>query len=123
MCERVCGWAYACARGARRAACVPPRAPCEKARAGVCTHSCARVCPGVAEKYVREETPTPEKFTDYLITKLEPTSDEDVFPYRLANAKAAHVSSMRFAPCVQSQDMCVQCVHCVHALCLLTATS
>lgn len=33
------------------------------------------------EKYVREETPTPEKFTDYLITKLEPTSDEDVFPY------------------------------------------
>jgi hypothetical protein len=34
------------------------------------------------EKYVREETPTPEKFADYLITKLEPTTDEDVFPYR-----------------------------------------
>jgi thiol-disulfide isomerase/thioredoxin len=33
------------------------------------------------EKYVREEVPTGEKFTDYLITKLEPTTDEDVFPY------------------------------------------
>jgi len=108
------------ARGAPRACRRERRG---KTRAGVCTHSCVRVCPGVAEKYVREETPTPEKFTDYLITKLEPTSDEDVFPYRLANAKAAHVSSMRFALCVQSQDMCVQCVHCVHALCLLTATS
>ena len=69
------------------------------------------VCPRVAEKYVREETPTPEKFTDYLITKLEPTSDEDVFPYRLANAKAAYVSSMRFALCVPSQDICVQWAH------------
>jgi len=37
-----------------------------------------------SEKYVREEIPTPEKFTDYLITKLEPTTDEDVFPYRFA---------------------------------------
>ena len=33
------------------------------------------------EKYAREETPSAEKFTDYLITKLEPTTDEDVFPY------------------------------------------
>jgi len=33
------------------------------------------------EKYVREEVPTAEKFTDYLLTKLEPTTDEDVFPY------------------------------------------
>jgi len=33
------------------------------------------------ERYVRETAATPEKFTDYIITKLEPTTDEDVFTY------------------------------------------
>ncbi len=36
---------------------------------------------GFPDRYVRELTG--EKLADFIMVKLEPTSDEDVFPFRL----------------------------------------